>query len=120
MNIWPSVARGVAVGLWTLAGLSYLARVLLPDSSVQGLMSPALLAVATTWTAIAVPFNANEHASRLSRTVRALLILLGGLFALGTSVAMIAEGDLRSYIFIAFVTGIVLALTVRLIRPRSR
>lgn len=116
MHLPPSVFHGVAIGLWALAGLSYLVRALLPGSAAQGIAGPLLLAAAVAWTALLPTSAAARPAGAPPRRLPVLLLLLGGLLAAGTALAIVSEGDRRSFLFIGFTVVAVLTLTVQLLR----
>ncbi|MDP3685888.1 MAG: hypothetical protein Q8R32_03590, partial [bacterium] len=84
----PTIFRGIAFGLWTLTGLSFLADALLSGAGRFSSIAPWLLAASVAWTAL-IPV----HGQRPRANQSLLLTLFGLVLALAVSFTIIRDGD---------------------------
>lgn len=102
--------RGITLGLWILAGASFLLEALLPGSAGAGILGPVLLAAALGWTVIG---QRDTRSPSVGGPVpsRAALGFLGAALAAGIALVIVRDGDQRSFLMVAFVaiTAVVLA-----------
>ena len=103
--------RGIAIGLWILAGSAFLFDVLLPRSTGGGILGPGLLAAAVVSTAL-LKLPASDRKPVEPERRRIVLTLLGIALVFGTAFAVISEGDRRSFLYVAFVAVVTLALGI--------
>lgn len=103
MTTVAGITRGVAIGLWTLAGLAYVVRAITPGTAVDATVGPLLLSAAAVWTALlgrSSPPGPERNAPQgISRYI---LLALGGLCALGIAIVSLPTGDQRSFLYIAY------------------
>lgn len=102
----PATFRGVAIGLWALAGLAFLADALLPHAGKFHVFAPWLLAVAVGCT---VFFPAEYVRPRGDN--QKILWFAGLILALGISFVMIRGGTGRSFLFVLLTILAVVVLT---------
>lgn len=110
------VERGIAIGLWILAGLAFLLAAFFPGSFGRGILGPSIGALAIAWTALlpSTPFPLRRSERR-----SIVLVLLGGFLAFGIALFVIRDGDRRSFLYVAFTAVAALALA-SLPPPRGR
>lgn len=114
---WQLVS-GIALGLWILAGLAFLAEAVLPGSVATRTVGAVLLAAAVLATALALPptdaarkhlvFARGKHQvfARLGAAALAFLIAL----------TVVREGDTRSWLFVSVVALLAVLLAYHLLR----
>ncbi|TSC63422.1 MAG: hypothetical protein G01um1014106_501 [Parcubacteria group bacterium Gr01-1014_106] len=113
----PATLRGIAIGLWILTGLVFLADALLPGIGRLPTLAPWLLAASVAWTAV-IPQRESaiihDSTSRSERTPRPqpsrALLLIGFAFALAISFTIVRDGTNRSFLFGALTAGAALML----------
>lgn len=102
----PPLIRGIALGLWILAGLAFLLGALLPGSAGGDLLGPVLLAAAVGW----IGLMPSAQTTRDMPARRAFLVLLGVALAFGIALTIVRNGDRRSFLFVAFTALVAAAL----------
>ncbi len=103
--------RGIALGLWILAGLAFLVSALFPLSAGAGTAGPLLLALAAGGTALTSPSSAFGYLASRRFSLPAMVVrVVVLLFVLGIALTIIRDGDRRSFWYVAGVA--LVALTI--------